>query len=124
VNLLLDTHVVLWWRANDARLGSDARAAIRDAAVVWVSSASAWEVAIKTALGRLRLAASFAEGVAASGFDRLAITFDHAEAVASLPRHHADPFDRMLVAQARVERMTLVTADRAFAGYDVRCLWA
>ena len=97
--LLLDTRVFLWWRANSPLLGADARAAIARADLVFVSVASAWEAAIKMALGKLRLPESFEAGVLASRFERLPIAFAHAEAVASLPQHHSDPFDRMLVVQ-------------------------
>ena len=121
--LLLDTHVFLWWRTNDARLSSRAREAIATTSIVFVSAASAWEAAIKVALGRLTLPASFSHGVDHSGFRRLAISFEHAEAAAALPRHHADPFDRMLVAQAQLEGCTLVTHDQALAPYGVATLW-
>lgn len=121
--LLLDTHVVLWWRADDRRLARRAREAIATADVVFVSAASAWEVAIKSALGRLSIPDRFEAGVAASGFERLPITFPHAEAAGGLPPHHADPFDRMLIAQARLEGLTLVTHDRQFEPYDVAIDW-
>jgi len=124
VSLLLDTHVFLWWRTNDRRIGAEARAAIADADIVFVSAASAWEAAIKAALGRLRLPEPFETGVVDSGFERLPILFSHAKAAAHLPRHHTDPFDRMLVAQARTENLTLVTRDRLLEGYDASILWA
>lgn len=122
--LLLDTHVFLWWRTNDRRIGDEARAAIADAELAFVSAASAWEAGIKTALGRLRLPEPFEAGVLASGFERLAILFPHAEEAAHLSPHHRDPFDRMLVAQARVERLTLVSRDPRLKPYDVPILWA
>jgi PIN domain nuclease of toxin-antitoxin system len=122
VKLLLDTHVVLWWRQNSRRLTPPARDAIGRAAVVWVSAASAWEVAIKSAVGRLQLEGTFESHVEDAGFDRLPITFAHAAAVGTLPPHHADPFDRMLVAQARVERLVIVTHDPSFRPYDVQTL--
>ncbi len=121
--LLLDTHVFLWWKVDDARLNSAARAAIADADLVFVSAASAWEVAIKSRLGKLQLDADFAAGVSESGFERLPIGFEHAAESGRLQDHHRDPFDRMLVAQARVERLTLVTHDRQFEPYDVALLW-
>ena len=124
MTLLLDTHVVLWWRQGGRRLSREARAAIAAAAIVHVSAASAWEVAIKMAIGRLDLDQPFEAHVREAGFETLPITFAHAAEVARLPRHHADPFDRMLVAQARVERLTLVTHDRAFLAYDVPTLIA
>lgn len=121
--LLLDTHVVIWWRTNDARLQPYARDTIARASMVFVSAASAWEAGIKQALGRLTLPAPFAEGVDASGFQRLPIAFEHAAEAAALPPHHGDPFDRMLVAQARLEGLTLVSHDRLLAAYDVPILW-
>lgn len=121
--LILDTHVFLWWRMNDARLNAQAREAIATDPIVFVSAASAWEAAIKIALGRLTLPEPFSLGVDRSGFRRLAIAFEHAEAAAALPRHHGDPFDRMLVAQAQLEGCTLVTHDDLLAPYGVATLW-
>jgi len=122
-NLLLDTHVFLWWRANDPSLQGAVISAISDANVVFVSAATAWEAAIKAALGRLGLPASIESGVEDSGFEKLPITFFHAETAAALPAHHHDPFDRMLVAQTIAEGLTLVTHDRKLAAYDVPILW-
>jgi PIN domain nuclease of toxin-antitoxin system len=121
--LLLDTHVVLWWRSNDPRLSVPAKEAITSASLVFVSAASAWEIAIKSALGRVRLPQSFAEGVRQSGFIELPISFEHADAVQFLPSHHADPFDRMLLAQAKVDRLVIVTHDRHFEKYGQAILW-
>jgi len=121
--LLLDTHVFLWWRTNDPRLNASAREAITTASIVLVSAASAWEAAIKIALGRLTLPEPFSRGVDHSGFRRLAISFEHSEAAAALPRHHGDPFDRMLVAQAQLEGCTLVTHDQLLRPYAVATLW-
>ena len=87
------------------------------------SAASAWEAAIKVALGRLRIPDTIEAGVLASGFERLPITFAHAEAAGRLPPHHADPFDRMLIAQARLEGLTLVTHDRQFEPYGLQIAW-
>ena len=122
--LLLDTHVFLWWRGEDRRLRRAARDAIADAEIVFVSAATAWEAAIKVALGRLRIPDTIEAGVIDSGFEKLPINFSHAEAVARLPPHHSDPFDRMLVAQARVEGLTLVSHDRRMEPYEVEILWA
>ncbi|MBI3183003.1 MAG: type II toxin-antitoxin system VapC family toxin [Myxococcales bacterium] len=121
--MLLDTHVFLWWRVDDRRLGRVAREAVASAEVVWVSAASAWEAAVKAALGRLRLPRSFEAEVVDSGFEKLAITMAHAEAAGALPPLHRDPFDRMLIAQARLEGLTLVTHDRSFEPYGVPVLW-
>ena len=121
--LLLDTHAFIWWCENSGRLNDSARARIGTAAVVFVSVASAWEAAIKMALGKLQLPEPFEVGVETAGFDKLPIAFRHAEAVATLVHHHDDPFDRMLAAQALCERLTLVTHDRRFAAYDIDVLW-
>ena len=121
--LLLDTHVFLWWRADDRRINAAARRAIAEADVVFVSAASAWEAGIKIALGQLSIPDSFEAGVSESGFEKLPIGFAHAEAAARLPAHHADPFDRMLVAQAQLESLTLVTHDRRLARYALELLW-
>jgi PIN domain nuclease of toxin-antitoxin system len=122
--LLLDTHVFLWWRAEPDRLADEVRAAIAEAELVMVSAASAWEAAIKSRLGRLDLPESFEAGVLASGFERLPIGFSQAEAAAALPLHHRDPFDRMLLAQAVSEGLTLVSHDRQLEPYGIPVLWA
>lgn len=123
MRLLLDTNVFLWWRADDRRLSEAARAAIAGAEAVFVSAATAWEAAIKAALGRLAYPDTIEAGVEASGFEKLGITLAHAERAGALPRHHADPFDRMLVAQALAESLTLVTTDRTLRRYGVSILW-
>ena len=123
MRLLLDTHVLLWWREASDRIGGDVRRSIAAADDVLVSSASAWEVSIKVALGKLRIPGPLEDAVIDSGFDALPITFAHAAAVTGLAAHHADPFDRMLIAQAVVERLTIVTHDRRFAPYGVPVIW-
>jgi PIN domain nuclease of toxin-antitoxin system len=123
-HLLLDTHIFLWWRSDNARIRSEVRDVIRDADTVFVSAASAWEIAIKSSLGQISISAPFEEGVIESGFDRLNIAFPHAAAVRDLPLHHRDPFDRLLVAQAICERLTLVTHDRNLAPYPIDILWS
>jgi PIN domain nuclease of toxin-antitoxin system len=122
--LLLDTHVFLWWRGEPSRLTAEARSRVATADIAFVSAASAWEATIKASLGRLELPDTFEAGVVASGFEKLLITFAHAELAAALPAHHRDPFDRMLVAQAQAEGLTLVTHDRLLEPYDVEILWA
>jgi PIN domain nuclease of toxin-antitoxin system len=127
VTLVLDSQVLLWWREGSRKLGPRARAAIsQDAFGVVVSAASAWELAIKSATGKLTLREPVERWLPAaldgSGFDALPVTVTHALAVTSLPFHHADPFDRLLIAQAQVEKLTIVTADTAFDNYDVRVL--
>lgn len=124
MRLLLDTHVVLWWLDDDKRLSSSARDEIVVAEEVRVSSATVWEIGIKRALGRLDVPDDYLEHVERTRFRPLAIGFEHAEAAGALPRHHDDPFDRMLVAQARIERLTLVTADRRLGDYGVPVLAA
>lgn len=122
MRLLLDTHIVLWWRLDSRRLPPAARRAISTAESVFVSAASAWEIAIKQAIGRLSMADSFAWHVQQAAFSELPITFEHAAEAGRLPPHHADPFDRMLVAQARQEQLVLVTHDAELARYDVQVL--
>lgn len=117
--LLLDTEALIWWDANDPRLGGRARAAIQEASEVYVSSASAWEIVIKTALGKLRTKRRPAKAVADGGFRELPITFEHAEAVRGLPRHHSDPFDRLIIATALVEECSVLTSDEKFRMYEV-----
>lgn len=123
MRLLLDTHVVLWWQTDDPRLGREARRAITTAEVVWVSAVSGWEVAIKSALGRIRLDEKFHLTVRADDFSELPVSLVHADRVAELPVHHADPFDRLLIAQAQIEGATLVTHDRAIEPYGVPVIW-
>ena len=123
MNILLDTHVLLWWLADDACLEEKARRAIEDVNnLTFVSAASIWEIVIKKALGKLDLPASFREVLAAESFQALDMTREHAFQVASLPLHHRDPFDRMLVAQCQVEGLTLVTNDPQIRKYDVQIL--
>jgi PIN domain nuclease of toxin-antitoxin system len=130
MNLLLDTHALIWWLADSDRLGRRARNAIlRPGAAVFISSASIWEISIKSALGRVKLKEPLGKCIShlvASGFHHLPINFEHALAVRDLPPHHppyhADPFDRMLIAQAQCEDLTLMTADSAIAPYDVRTI--
>lgn len=120
--LLLDTEALIWWDANDPRLGGNARAAIQSAPEVYVSAASAWEIVIKSALGKLRTTRRPAQAVADGGFRELPVTFEHAEAVRALPRHHADPFDRLIIAVAKADGLTVVTSDDAFNRYNVTTL--
>lgn len=124
MKLLLDTHAFLWWRAEPRRLDPKAERAIARAEVVFVSAASAWEAAIKSALGKLRYPGSFEAAVEDSDFAKLEITFAHVEILRDLPPHHADPFDRLLIAQARYEGLTVVTRDQHFAPYAVSLLAA
>lgn len=123
MTLLLDTHILLWWLADDPALPAPAGEAIADPdADVVVSAATAWEIAIKKASGRLEAPDDLVDALEANEFDTLTITTDHALAAGALPAHHADPFDRMLIAQALAEGMTVVTVDSRFADYDVDVL--
>lgn len=124
MSLLLDTHVFLWWIGEPSRLPGEVTAAIADpGTLVYVSAASAWEISIKRALGRLDLRdEEFRHGMRESGFTELPVTAAHGLVAGALPRHHRDPFDRMLIAQATTEGMRLVTHDRAMAAYGVDIL--
>lgn len=123
MRLLLDTHIVLWWLADDPKLPAAAREAIADPVhEVAVSAASVWEIGIKQAVGRLDAPDDLVVELGAAGFGSLPMTAEHAAAAARLPAHHADPFDRMLIAQATIERLKVVTVDRRFAAYGVDLL--
>lgn len=122
---LLDTHVVLWALSDVPRLTPPVREVL-DAPVtrVCVSVVSAWELRIKSALGKLTMPDDLPAQLAAARFEILTITLAHALAAGALPPHHRDPFDRMLVAQAQLEGLTLVTHDARMRPYDVPVLWA
>lgn len=122
MRLLLDTHALLWWLADEG-LRTQARDAIADpATVAMVSAVSAWEISIKKALGKLAAPDDLEHQVRAGGFLPLPISIAHGVAAGQLVRHHEDPFDRMLIAQARAEGLTIVTRDKRFADYDVALL--
>lgn len=123
MRLLLDTHVLIWWDM-DQPLHAKAGRAISDADQVFVSAVTGWEIAIKTSLGRLRTRRSVVDAVAESGFEELPVRLAHTEQLGSLPWHHRDPFDRLLVAQALAENLTLVTRDRVFRRYGIRTVAA
>jgi len=129
VRFLLDTHVWLWMLTAPERIGGRAAAVMHDSRNdLLLSAASSWEIATKFAIGRLPLPESpetyVPERMRLTRVESLPVTHAHALRVASLPRHHQDPFDRLLVAQAQVESLTIVTVDSAFAGYDVPLLSA
>lgn len=118
MRLLLDTHVFLWAVTDNRRLGAEARKAMLAASEVFVSAASVWEIAIKSRLGKIEGdPLAMAESIEHSGFSELAVSARHAATVARLPLHHADPFDRLLVAQAVSEPLILLTADSMLARY-------
>lgn len=122
--LLLDTHALLWSVGDTDRLSSLARDVLSAGVVpAFVSAASVWEIAIKRASGKLKAPDDLLEQVALARFGELGITFEHAVLAGALPPHHADPFDRMLIAQAQSENLTLVTNDARIAVYDVPVLW-
>lgn len=123
MSLLLDTHAVLWWLGDDRRLGARTRKAIASPGVeVLVSVVSLWEARIKQSLGKLVLPDSFRTSIGEQGFRELPILGEHTDELLRLPSHHRDPFDRLLIAQARTGGLTLVTADENIASYDVRLL--
>jgi len=118
MRLLLDTHVFLWVVMASERLTPAVRTRLRRAEAVYVSAASLWEIAIKSRLGKINGdAEALAAAIETSGFRELAVSACHAAAVAKLPLHHSDPFDRLLIAQAFTEPLHLLTADRALAAY-------
>lgn len=128
MKLLLDTHVLLWWLDDDPRISSRARALIGDGGNdVAVSAASIWEIAIKAGLGQLEvprhLEGYLRSQLARNQFEVLPMLFEHAVGVRDLPVHHRDPFDRLLVAQCRVERLALVTRDARMQAYDIEVAW-
>ena len=122
MKLLLDTNVVLWWQGDLDKLSERVRVAVCAADEVYVSAASAWEAEIKRSLGKLEFPQSFAEVLEFNQFTELPVTLAHAAATAALPHHHRDPFDRMLIAQAKMEGCTLVTANRTLGVYGVALL--
>ena len=124
MKLILDTHAALWWLSGDSRIGTAAEAEITDTTnQVLLSAVVVWEVAIKRSLGKLRAPGDLAATLIAGGAQPLPIGLEHAALVEALPEHHRDPFDRLLIAQAIVERAVLVSADEAMRAYEVRVLW-
>ena len=125
---LLDTHVLLWWLVDDARISARARRILADAgSEIYFSAASSWELSIKVALGRLKLPAPprtlIPKVLREQSIQSLDVTHAHALAVAELPSHHRDPFDRMLVAQARLEKLAIVSGDSMIARYGTKIVW-
>ncbi|MBA3630406.1 MAG: type II toxin-antitoxin system VapC family toxin [Actinobacteria bacterium] len=123
MSLLLDAHALLWWLANDPALSEEATTAIADpGSAVLVSAATAWEISIKQALGKLDAPSDLERQIELNNFEPLSISVGHAYAAGTLQRHHDDPFDRMLVAQAMAERLTIVTRDSRIGLYGVPIL--
>ncbi len=120
MNLLLDTHVLLWWLADDASLSEHARnAIIENNNIVFVSTATIWEIVIKKGLGRLTIPGDLQDALSENYFQSLPVTASHALAVGKLPRIHQDPFDRMLIAQTKEEKLTLITRDQDIQKYRI-----
>lgn len=118
MRILLDTHILLWWLDDSPSLSAQARELIRDPEnTVFVSAVSLWEIWLKQSLGKLRLPRDFTERLAAEAFESLPLLPSHPRQVSRLPWRHRDPFDRMLVAQAQVEKLVLLTADEALSAY-------
>lgn len=124
MSLLLDTHVVIWWLADDPTLSDELKERLDHEPDVYVSAASVWEAAIKQSIGKLKEPADLPERIRDSGFRELPVTSDHAIVAGRLPPIHRDPFDRILVAQARCENLTLVSRDPEVRKYDVSILVA
>jgi len=125
MRLLLDTHALLWWLSDDQKLSAKVRALIEDPTnQVYVSAVSGWEISIKQALGKLDVDTSkLIDEVEKNGFSLLHVSFQHGIKAGTLPSHHRDPFDRMLIAQAQLEELKLVSVDACFAAYDVTLIW-
>jgi len=126
--LLLDTHALIWWLLDDVSLSPTARAALATPEnQVFVSAVSIGEIAIKLSINKLplpkELDRDLLDVVTATGFTPLPVTLEHAYAIRHLPWHHRDPFDRLVIAQSRVERLTIVTDDRMIRRYSVDVLW-
>lgn len=121
--LLVDSHAVLWFVAGDRRRISPALRARIEASEAVISIAGLWEIAIKSALGKLDAPADLPGRVQELGFELLPVSPEHAWQVRSLPHHHGDPFDRLMIAQAQLERLPIVSADAAFAEYEVTVIW-
>lgn len=123
MNLLLDTHALLWWLADDPKLSKEAREALSEGEnMVAVSAASAWEISIKRNLGKLKAPLNLEAEIVSNGFETLPITLSDGLAAGSLSRHHEDPFDRMLIAQAKARGLTVITRDPRFSRYGVGIL--
>lgn len=122
---LIDSHILLWWTGDELRKSSRAYPVLSDSRNdIFVSTASIWELCIKAALGKLRVVADWRDELRKNNMAALPITLRHAQTAGALPHHHRDPFDRMLIAQAQIEDLTLITNDGRLESYDVRVLMA
>jgi PIN domain nuclease of toxin-antitoxin system len=125
MNCLLDTHVLLWWLNDDQPLSTKSIATISNGRnVIFVSAVTIWEIQIKHAIGKLELPDNFRDSLQQGSFEYLDVTPTHAFAVGQLPMHHRDPFGRMLIAQAQVENLTIITRDAQFQHYSVSLIEA
>ena len=123
MELLLDTNVLLWWLDDSSELNDDARSAIAEPEnLVYVSAVSVWEIVIKKSLGKLVMPRKWLQTLSEESFRRLTVSWDHALAVEKLPDLHRDPFDRLLIAQAQTDGLTLVTSDSTVCKYRVKTL--
>lgn len=123
MNVLLDTHIVLWWLKEDKKLSSLHRNTISDSAnVCFISAATMWEISIKSKLGKLKITDNYISELRKEGFLELPISWDHAARIKNLPLIHTDPFDRMLIAQAQIEELVLATVDDRIGQYDVHVI--
>ena len=123
MTLLLDTHIVLWWFAGNPTLSEASRSYIADNRnIVMVSAATVWEIAIKSSIGKLEIDDHWIDALKADGFQQLPISWNHAERVRKLSPIHKDPFDRLLVAQAIEEKLTIITADPVVPTYPVETI--
>ena len=124
MKFLLDTHVLLWWLSDNKSLTTKAVTAIRNGEnTIFVSAATAWEISIKRVLGKLKAPDGLEETLESNRFHQLPISIRHGLIAGSLPRHHDDPFDRMLIAQAQTEHLTIITHDVRMEQYGVSLLW-
>ncbi|GJL63777.1 MAG: twitching motility protein PilT [Nitrospirales bacterium] len=124
MKILLDTHVFLWWMGDHKSLTAKAASTIKEGKnAVYVSAVTAWEISIKKALGKLKAPDELEEALEANRFLQLPITIQHGLMAGGLPRHHDDPFDRMLIAQAQLENLTIMTHDVHMKRYDIPILW-
>lgn len=123
MNLLLDTHVVLWWLGNSPRLSPEYKKAIAASdSICHISAGTIWEISIKKQLGKLTLPSGYIAELKAQGFVELPLTWAHCEAVSQLPLIHKDPFDRIIIAQSQIEALTILSVDKHFRSYPVKLL--
>jgi PIN domain nuclease of toxin-antitoxin system len=122
LNLLVDTNIVLWTFVDSPRLSAKTRQMMTDGGLVYISAASVWEIAIKRTLGKLKCPDDLELAISRTRFIPLSVTVAHGITAGGLPRHHDDPFDRMIIAQAMAESLMIITSDERFSEYDVRVM--